>query len=120
MYRFILCFSDYDNTASTFTTINSHYTPLGLSHNMIKDEKFANSSYSHFDTMKNMVSWQQQSATAWTELYKEFASNSQKMSEFWSNTLWNTRTSKDREIKDNTKKGSTMRALVLQGEGAFS
>ena len=90
---------------------------------MIKDEKFANSSFGHFDTIKNMVSWQQQSANAWTELYKEFASNSQKMSEFWSKTLWNTRTSKDSlqsgEIKDNTKKDNTMRALVLQGGGAI-
>jgi NTE family protein len=90
---------------------------------MIKDEKFDNSSFGHFDIMKSMVSWQQQSATSWTELYKEFASNSQKMFESWSNALWNTWTSKDSlqsgKIKDNTKKDNTMRALVLQGGGAI-
>jgi NTE family protein len=90
---------------------------------MLKDERFTNSSFCHFDITKSMVSWQQQSATAWTKLYKEFASNSQKMSEFWSNALWSTWTSKEslqsREIKDNTKKDNPMRALVLQGGGAI-
>jgi NTE family protein len=90
---------------------------------MIRDEKFDNSSFGHFDITKSIVSWQQQSATAWTELYKEFASNLQKMSESWSNAIWNTWTSKDSlhsgEIKGNTKKDNTMRALVLQGGGAI-
>src|SRR5918994_2384082 len=90
---------------------------------MIKNDKFDNSSFDHFAIKKSMVSWQQQSATAWTELYKEFATNSQKMSESWSNALWNTWTSKEGlqsgEIKDNTKKDNTMRALVLQGGGAI-
>src|SRR5918999_1404088 len=90
---------------------------------MIKNDKFDNSSFDYFAIKKSMVSWQQQSATAWTELYKEFATNSHKMSESWSNALWNTWTSKEGlqsgEIKDNTKKDNTMRALVLQGGGAI-
>jgi len=78
-----------------------------------------------------MDSWQQQSAAAWTELYKEFAAHSQKISESWSNVLWKTWTSNEglhsRENvssrnytdKNNTKKNNKkkMRALVLQGEG---
>ena len=40
--------------------------------------------------MKSMA-WQRQSATAWTELYKEFAAHSQEMSD----ALWKTWTSKE-------------------------
>ena len=95
---------------------------------MIKDEKFDNFSLGHSGIMKNMASWRQQSATAWTELYKEFAANSQKMSESWSDALWKTWTSKEslqsREnvsLRDNntTKKNNKMRVLVLQGGGAI-
>ena len=61
---------------------------------MIKDEKSDDFSLGHFGIMKNMASWRQQSTTAWTELYKEFAANSRKMSESWSDALWKTWTSK--------------------------
>src|ERR687898_2167389 len=83
--------------------------------------------------MKSMDSWQQQSAAAWTESYKEFAAHSQKISESWSDALWKIWTSKEglqsRENvssrnytdKNNTKKNNKkkMRALVLQGGGAI-
>src|SRR5215208_342857 len=83
--------------------------------------------------MKSMDSWQQQSAAAWTELYKEFAAHSQKISESWSDALWKIWTSKEglqsRENvssrnhtdKNNTKKNNKkkMRALILQGGGAI-
>src|SRR5918994_5202488 len=83
--------------------------------------------------MKSMDSWQQQSAAVWTELYKEFAAHSQKISESWSDALWKIWTSKEglqsRENvsshnytdKNNTKKNNKkkMRALVLQGGGAI-
>jgi NTE family protein len=96
-------------------------------------KKFNNFSLSPSAIMKSMDSWQQQSAAAWTELYKEFAAHSQKISESWSNALWKTWTSKEglhsRENvssrnytdKNNTKKNNKkkMRALVLQGGGAI-
>ena len=37
-----------------------------------------------FVTMKSVASWQQQSATAWMDTYKEFAAYSQKLFESWS------------------------------------
>jgi NTE family protein len=96
-------------------------------------EKFNNFSLRPFAIMKSMDSWQQQSAAAWTELYKEFAVHSQKISESWSDALWKIWTSKEglqsRENvssrnytdKNNTKKNNKkkMRALVLQGGGAI-
>jgi hypothetical protein len=51
---------------------------------MIKDEKFDNFSPGHFGIMKSMASWQQ-SSTAWTELYKEFAAHSQEMTDINNN-----------------------------------
>ena len=45
--------------------------------------------------MTNMTLWKQQSATPWTEMYKEFAACSQKISESWSDALWRTWTSKE-------------------------
>jgi NTE family protein len=96
---------------------------------MIKDEKFNNFPRGHFSIMKSMASWQQQSATAWVELYKQFAAHSQKMSESWSDALWKTWTSKEslhsrdnvslQDNDKNTKKNNKMRALVLQGGGAI-
>ena len=44
--------------------------------------------------MTNTTLWKQQSATPWTEKYKEFAKCSQKISEYWSDTLWRTWTNK--------------------------
>jgi predicted acylesterase/phospholipase RssA len=95
---------------------------------MIKDEKSDDFSLGHFGIMKNMASWRQQSTTAWTELYKEFAANSRKMSESWSDALWKTWTSKESlqntenvslQDNNNIKKNNKMRVLVLQGGGAI-
>jgi hypothetical protein len=96
---------------------------------MIKDEKFDTFSLGHLGIMKSTASWQQQSATAWTELYKEFAAHSQKMSESWSDALWKTWTSKGslqsrenvslQNDDNNRKKNNKMRVLVLQGGGAI-
>ena len=82
--------------------------------------------------MTNTTLWKQQSATPWTETYKEFAACSQKISEYWSDALWRTWTNKhylengenvslqnytdNHTHKINKKK---MRALVLQGGGAL-
>src|SRR5215208_4833603 len=100
-----------------------------------RNKGFNSFSLSPFAIMRNMVSWQQQSATAWTETYKEFAACSQKISESWSDALWKTWISKEglqsREnvslqghIDNNnnyTKKNNKkkMRALILQGGGAI-
>lgn len=82
--------------------------------------------------MTNTTLWKQQSATAWTETYKEFAACSHKISEYWSDALWRTWTTKqdlessevvslqnyaDNGTDKNNKK--KMRALVLQGGGAL-
>jgi NTE family protein len=82
--------------------------------------------------MTNTTLWKQQSSAAWTETYKEFASYSQKISEYWSDALWRTWTNKqdlessevvslqnyaDNGTHKNNKK--KMRALVLQGGGAL-
>ena len=86
-----------------------------------------------FAIMNSMDSWQQQSAAAWTELYKEYATHSQKISESWSDALWKIWTSKEGLQsgenasscnyidKNSTKKNNKkkMRALVLQGGGAI-
>jgi NTE family protein len=104
---------------------------LDIDYNVIK--QFNNFSLTPFAIMKSMDSWQQQSAAAWIELYKEFAAHSQKISESWSDALWKIWTSKEglqsRENvssrnytdKNNTKKNNKkkMRALVLQGGGAI-
>src|SRR5215203_2600752 len=103
--------------------------------NYNRSKKFNNFSLSPFAIMENMASWQQQSATAWMEIYKEFAAYSQKISEYWSGAMWKTWASKEglqsREnvslqghINNNnnyTKKNNKkkMRALVLQGGGAL-
>lgn len=102
--------------------------------NYNRSRKFNNFSLSPFAIMRNMASWQQQSATAWTETYKEFAAHSQKISESWSDAFWKTWTGKEglpkenaslqghidnnnnNTYKENKKK---MRALVLQGGGAI-
>src|ERR671922_2570156 len=101
-----------------------------------RSKKFNNFSLSPFAIVKGMTSWQQQSATAWTETYKEFAAHSQKISESWSDALWKIWTSKEglqrenaslqdhidnnnnnnKANKNNKKK---MRILVLQGGGAI-
>ena len=82
--------------------------------------------------MTNATSWKQQSATPWTETYKEFAASLQKISEYWSDALLRTWTNKqnlesgenvslqihaDNDTHKKTKK--KMRALVLQGGGAL-
>jgi NTE family protein len=100
--------------------------------NYNRSKKFNNFSLSPFAIMKSMASWQQQSATAWMETYKEFAAYSQKISESWSDALWKTWISKEglqgREnvslqghIDNNAHKNNKkkMRALVLQGGGAL-
>jgi NTE family protein len=98
-----------------------------------------NSKYNCFSLdpflMKNMASWGQRSAAAWTEIYKEYAEFSQKMSKSWSDALWTTRNSKvalqsrenvslqDHTDNNNTNKNNKMkkkmRVLVLQGGGAI-
>ena len=101
--------------------------------NYNRSKKFNNFSFSPFAIMKNIASWQQQSATAWMETYKEFAAYSQKISESWSGAIWKTWTGKEglqtkendvsfqSHIDNNTNKNSKkkMRALVLQGGGAL-
>ena len=86
--------------------------------------------------MTNTNLWKQQSATAWTETYKEFVACSQKISKYWSDSLWRTWTNKqdlessesvslqnlaDNDTHKNTHKNKKkkMRALVLQGGGAL-
>ncbi len=90
---------------------------------MIKNDKFDNFSLGHFGIMKIMASWQQ-SATAWTELYKEFAAHSQKMTDALWKTWINKESLQSREnvsLQDdkNTKKNNKLRVLVLQGGGAI-
>src|SRR5215207_8765397 len=103
--------------------------------NYSRSKKFNNFSLSPFAIMKNMALWQQQSATAWMEIYKEFAAYSQKISESWSGAMWKTWTSKEGLQRENdvslqshiyninnyTNKNNKkkMRALVLQGGGAL-
>ena len=82
--------------------------------------------------MTNAASWKQQSATPWSETYKEFAASLLKISEYWSDALLRTWTNKqnleseenvslqihaDNDSHKKTKK--KMRALVLQGGGAL-
>ena len=102
---------------------------MDIDYNVIK--KFDN--FWPFAIVNSMDSWQQQSAAAWTELYKEFAAHSQKISESWSDALWKRWTSKEGLQsgenasscnyidKNSTKKNNKkkMRALVLQGGGAI-
>jgi NTE family protein len=99
--------------------------------NYNRNIKFNNFSLSPFAIMNNMALWQQQSATAWMEIYKEFAAYSQKIPESWSEAMWKTWTGKEglqREnislqghIDNNANKNNKkkMRALVLQGGGAI-
>src|SRR5919109_2813362 len=80
----------------------------------------------------NMSSWYQQSATAWIQIYKEFTAYSQKISELWLDTLWNSWiTKEDDQMRENVrlqnrtddrniyKEKMKMRALILQGGGAL-
>jgi NTE family protein len=77
-----------------------------------------------FVTIKSVASWQQQSAMAWMDTYKEFAAYSQKLFESWSD-FWKTWTNKEAlQSKENNvllhnKNKKKMRALVLQGGGAL-
>jgi NTE family protein len=102
--------------------------------NYNRSKKFNNFSFSPFAIMENIALWQQQSAIAWMETYKEFAAYSQKISESWSGAIWKTWTGKERlqskendvlsfqsHIDNNKNKSSKkkMRALVLQGGGAL-
>src|SRR5215216_3420908 len=105
--------------------------------NYNRSKKFNNFSLSPFAAMKNMALWQQQSATAWMEMYKEFTAYSQKISESWSGAMWKPWTSKeglqskenvslqshvDNKNSNYTNKNNNkkkMRALVLQGGGAL-
>ncbi len=82
----------------------------------------------------NIPLWYHQSATtAWIQIYKEFTAYSQKVSELWSDSLWNSRiTKEDDQRRENVrlqnltggnnvynKKKRKMRALILQGGGAL-
>jgi NTE family protein len=80
----------------------------------------------------SMSFWQQQSAArAWIQIYKEFSAYSQKISELWSDTIWNSWiTKEDDQRRENIrlqnhtdhnvyKKKKKMRALILQGGGAL-
>jgi NTE family protein len=84
--------------------------------------------------MTNKSLWYQQSATtAWIQIYKEFTAYSQKVSELWSDSLWNSWiTKEDNQRRENirlqnytddpnvyNKKKKKMRALILQGGGAL-
>jgi hypothetical protein len=98
--------------------------------NYNRSKEFNNFSFSPFAIMENIALWQQQSATAWMEIYKEFAAYSQKISESWSSAIWKTWTGKEglqskendvsfqSHIDNNTNKNSKkkMRALVLKEE----
>jgi len=82
---------------------------------------------------KSMSFWHQQSARAWIQIYKEYAVYSQKISELWSDALWNSWiTKEDGQTRENVrlqnrtddpsiykKKKKKMRALILQGGGAL-
>ena len=97
--------------------------------NYNRSKKFNNFSLSPFAIMENIAVWQQQSATAWIETYREFVSYWRKVSESWSGTTRKkTWTGKEGLLQrgnevslqshiDNNKK--KMRALVLQGGGAL-
>jgi NTE family protein len=75
----------------------------------------------------------QQYATEWIKIYKEFYAYSQKVSELWLDTLWNSWiTKEDDQRRENArlqnyaddhnvykKKKKKMRALILQGGGAL-
>jgi hypothetical protein len=58
-----------------------------------RSKRFSDFSLNPF-AMTNTTLWKQQSATPWTETYKEFAKCSQKISEYWSDALWRTWTNK--------------------------
>jgi hypothetical protein len=58
--------------------------------NYNRSKKFNDFSLSPFAIMNNMALRQQQSATAWMEMYKEFAAYWQKTSESWSGAIWKT------------------------------
>jgi hypothetical protein len=81
---------------------------------------------------KSTSLWHQQSTTAWIEIYKEYTAYLQKISELWSDTLWNSWiTKEDDQMRENVrlqnrtddrniyKKKKKMRVLILQGGGAL-
>jgi NTE family protein len=99
--------------------------------NYNRSKQFNNFSFNPF-TVTGMASWQQ-SATMWMEIYKEFATRSQKISESWSDALWKTWTTEenlqsrqnvslqghiDNNKNTNRNNKKKMRALVLQGGGS--
>src|SRR5919108_2220081 len=86
--------------------------------NYNRSKKFNDFSLSPFAIMNNMALRQQQSATAWMEMYKEFAAYWQKIFESWSGATLQSHIDNniDNTNKNNKKK---MRALVLQGGGAL-
>ena len=83
--------------------------------------------------LKDMSLRHQQYATEWIKIYKEFTAYSQKVSELWLDTLWNSWIIKEDDqggenvrLQNHTddhnvykKKKKKMRALILQGGGAL-
>jgi hypothetical protein len=61
-----------------------------------RNNNFNNSMPSSFLTT-SMALWQRQSATAWIDIYKEFAAYSQKISESWSDAFWKTWAGKEED-----------------------
>jgi NTE family protein len=96
-----------------------------------KNKNLFNNSLLNPFLAKSMSFWNQESARAWIQIYKEFSEYSQKISELWSNTLWNSWiTKEDDQMRENVrlqnqtdpniyKKKKKMRALILQGGGAL-
>jgi hypothetical protein len=64
-----------------------------------RSTKFNDFSLSPFAIMKSMALWQQQSAIAWMETYKEFVAYSNKISESYSDVLWKMWTGKRNSSK---------------------
>jgi NTE family protein len=83
--------------------------------------------------LTSMSLWHQQYATEWIKIYKDFTAYSQKVSESWVDTLWNSwiikeddQRREDLRLQNHTddhnvykKKKKKMRALILQGGGAL-
>ena len=83
--------------------------------------------------LTSMSLWHQQYATEWIKIYKDFTAYSQKVSESWVDTLWNSWIIKEDDqrrenlrLQNHTddhnvykKKKKKMRALILQGGGAL-
>jgi NTE family protein len=83
--------------------------------------------------LTSMSLWHQQYATEWIKIYKDLTAYSQKVSESWVDTLWNSWIIKEDDqrrenlrLQNHTddhnvykKKKKKMRALILQGGGAL-